>query len=238
MDRFKAFVREKGLYLLCLAVAFAATAAGILALQRIVGHLTGQPDAASGLVEQDTLWEQPDTAVEKPVVDIPKPTQTPAPTPTPTPEPTPEPTAAPEPAPAASQPVRQMPAWYGKPIAAFTGDELVYSETLGDWRTHNGADYTVPEGKAITPAVGGTVTAVRSDALWGNVVEITDSSDIVWRYCGLRQTQVTQGEKVTQDTTLAVLGSLPAEAHVGSHLHLECLQHGKYLDPAVVMGEK
>ena len=28
MDRFKAFVREKGLYLLCLAVAFAATAAG------------------------------------------------------------------------------------------------------------------------------------------------------------------------------------------------------------------
>ena len=84
MDRFKAFVREKGLYLLCLAVAFAATAAGILALRRIVGHLTGQPGTAPGVVEQpDTLWEQPDTAVEKPVADIPKPTQTPAPTPTP-----------------------------------------------------------------------------------------------------------------------------------------------------------
>ena len=178
MDRFKAFVREKGLYLLCLAVAFAATAAGILALRRVVGHLTGQPDPAPGVVEQpDTLWEQPDTAVEKPVADIPKPTQTPAPTPTPTPEPTPEPTAAPEPAPVASQPVRQMPAWYGKPIAAFTGDELVYSETLGDWRTHNGTDYTVPEGKAITPAVGGTVTAVRWDSLWGSVVEVTDLSD-------------------------------------------------------------
>ena len=90
MDRFKAFVREKGLYLLCLAVAFAATAAGILVLRRIVGHLTGQPGTAPGVVEQpDTLWEQPDTAVEKPVADIPKPTQTPAPTPTPTPEPTP-----------------------------------------------------------------------------------------------------------------------------------------------------
>ena len=72
MDRFKAFVREKGLYLLCLAVAFAATAAGILALRRIVGHLTGQPGTAPGVVEQpDTLWEQPDTAVEKPVADIP-----------------------------------------------------------------------------------------------------------------------------------------------------------------------
>ena len=236
MDRFKAFVREKGLYLLCLAVAFAATAAGILALRRIVGHLTGQPDAASGLVEQDTLWEQPDTAVEKPVVDIPKPTQTPTPAPTATPQPTPQPQRAESQVP--QQAVRPRPAWYGKAVTAFSGDELVYNATLGDWRTHNGADYTVPEGKAITPAVGGTVTAVRSDLLWGNVVEITDSSDIVWRYCGLRQTQVAQGEKVTQDTTLAVLGSLPAEAHVGSHLHLECLQHGKYLDPAVVMGSE
>ena len=236
MDRFKAFVREKGLYLLCLAVAFAATAAGILALRRIVGHLTGQPDAASGLVEQDTLWEQPDTAVEKSVVDIPKPTLTPTPAPTATPQPTPQPQRAESQVP--QQAVRPRPAWYGKAVTGFSGDELVYNATLGDWRTHNGADYTVPEGKAITPAVGGTVTAVRSDLLWGNVVEITDSSDIVWRYCGLRQTQVAQGEKVTQDTTLAVLGSLPAEAHVGSHLHLECLQHGKYLDPAVVMGEK
>lgn len=235
MDRFKAFVREKGLYLLCLAVAFAATAAGILALRRIVGHLTGQPDAASGLVEQDTLWEQPDTAVEKSVVDIPKPTQTPTPAPTATPQPTPQPQRAAE-SQVPQQAVRPRPAWYGKAVTAFSGDELVYNATLGDWRTHNGADYTVPEGKAITPAVGGTVTAVRSDLLWGNVVEITDSSDIVWRYCGLRQTQVAQGEKVTQDTTLAVLGSLPAEAHVGSHLHLECLQHGKYLDPAEVMG--
>ena len=234
MDRFKAFVREKGLYLLCLAVAFAATAAGILALRRIVGHLTGQPDAASGLVEQDTLWEQPDTAVEKSVVDIPKPTQTPTPAPTATPQPTPQPQQAQSKTP--QQAVRPRPAWYGKAVTAFSGEELVYNATLGDWRTHNGADYTVPEGKAITPAVGGTVTAVRSDALWGNVVEITDSSDIVWRYCGLRQTQVAQGEKVTQDTTLAVLGSLPAEAHVGSHLHVECLQHGKYLDPAEVMG--
>ena len=234
MDRFKAFVREKGLYLLCLAVAFAATAAGILALRRIVGHLTGQPDAASGLVEQDTLWEQPDTAVEKSVVDIPKPTQTPTPAPTATPQPTPQPQRAESQVP--QQAGLPRPAWYGKAVTGFSGDELVYNETLGDWRTHNGADYTVPEGKAITPAVGGTVTAVRSDLLWGNVVEITDSSDIVWRYCGLRQTQVAQGEKVTQDTTLAVLGSLPAEAHVGSHLHLECLQHGKYLDPAVVMG--
>ena len=234
MDRFKAFVREKGLYLLCLAVAFAATAAGILALRRIVGHLTGQPDATSGLVEQDTLWEQPDTAVEKSVVDIPKPTQTPTPVPTATPQPTPQPQRAESQVP--QQAVRPRPAWYGKAVTAFSGDELVYNATLGDWRTHNGADYTVPEGKAITPAVGGTVTAVRSDLLWGNVVEITDSSDIVWRYCGLRQTQVAQGEKVTQDTTLAVLGSLPAEAHVGSHLHVECLQHGKYLDPAEVMG--
>ena len=28
----------------------------------------------------------------------------------------------------------------GRVLNAFSGDELVYNKTLGDWRTHNGID--------------------------------------------------------------------------------------------------
>lgn len=38
-------------------------------------------------------------------------------------------------APASTQPVS------GRVLNSYSGDELVYSKTLGDWRTHNGVDY-------------------------------------------------------------------------------------------------
>ena len=38
-------------------------------------------------------------------------------------------------APASTQP------FSGRVLNAYSGDELVYSKTLGDWRTHNGVDY-------------------------------------------------------------------------------------------------
>ena len=39
MNHIKQFFREKGLYLFCLAMVFAATAAGILALRTVVSNV-------------------------------------------------------------------------------------------------------------------------------------------------------------------------------------------------------
>ena len=54
-------------------------------------------------------------------------------------------TAAPSAQPAASSAL-----WQTEPIAAFSGEELVYNETLGDWRTHNGADYAAKAGEDVS----------------------------------------------------------------------------------------
>ena len=61
----------------------------------------------------------------------------------------PEATAAPP-----AQTVTKPGIWDAKPLAAFSGNELVYSATLGDWRTHNGADYAAPAGE-VTAGQGG-----------------------------------------------------------------------------------
>ena len=51
-------------------------------------------------------------------------------------------------APASTQPVS------GRVLNSYSGDELVYSKTLGDWRTHNGVDYAASRGAEVT-APGG-----------------------------------------------------------------------------------
>ena len=228
MNHIKQFFKEKGLYLFCLAMVFAATAAGILALRTIVNNVADLTRIRKEALQNDTTWTQPDAAIDKPAQDVPKPTQTPAATEKPAA------TAAPTPAAAQAAPPQQVTKpgiWDAKPLTGYSGDELIYSATLGDWRTHNGADYAAPAGESVYPAKAGRIVAVSEDALWGNVVEIMDADDVIWRYCGLRAATVKIGDDVTTADTLGTSGSIPAEASGESHLHLECSRNGAYLDP-------
>ena len=102
MNHIKQFFKEKGLYLFCLAMVFAATAAGILALRSIVGNVADLTRIRKEALQDDSVWTQPDAAIDKPAEDVPKPTQTPAaaekPAATAAPEAAQAPAAAPSPA--------------------------------------------------------------------------------------------------------------------------------------------
>ncbi len=78
MNHIKQFFREKGLYLFCLAMVFAATAAGILALRTVVSNVADLTRTRKEALQNDSAWTQPDTAIDKPAQDVPKPTTTPA----------------------------------------------------------------------------------------------------------------------------------------------------------------
>ena len=147
MNHIKQFFREKGLYLFCLAMVFAATAAGILALRTVVSNVADLTRTRKEALQNDSAWTQPDTAIDKPAQDVPKPTTTPAATEKPSATPAPAASQAPKATAAPpAQTVTKAGIWDAKPLAAFSGNELVYSATLGDWRTHNGADYAAPAG--------------------------------------------------------------------------------------------
>ena len=166
MNHIKQFFREKGLYLFCLAMVFAATAAGILALRTVVSNVADLTRTRKEALQNDSAWTQPDTAIDKPAQDVPKPTTTPAATEKPSA--TPAPAAAQAPKATAAPPAQTVTKpgiWDAKPLAAFSGNELVYSATLGDWRTHNGADYAAPAEESVTAAKAGKVVSVSEDAL-------------------------------------------------------------------------
>lgn len=240
----KAFFKEKGLYLLCLALVLVATVTGVLAVSKVVHSVTELAGARQKALEEESAWNQPDTIVTNPAEDVPLATPAPTSAPSASPSPSSQPSSAPQ------QPSAGSGAAGGssgsaaspggsstwpadaEPLRAFSGSELVYSETLGDWRTHNGADYAAKTGDAVTPKQPGKVTAVREDALWGGVVEVTDAGGLVWRYCGLTDPEVKTGDEVSAADTLGKVGEIPAELHAEPHIHLECLKDGAYQDPA------
>ena len=119
----------------------------------------------------------------------------------------------------------------GKIFAAFSADELVYNETMGDWRTHNGIDIRADKGTVVKACCDGTVENVYSDGMLGSVVEIKNGSYTV-RLCGLAEnTMVHKGDKVKQNQPIGTVGEIPLELSADSHIHLEIIKDGAYKNP-------
>ena len=131
-------------------------------------------------------------------------------------------------APASTQP------FSGRVLNAYSGDELVYSKTLGDWRTHNGVDYACAEGSAVSAPCSGKVTETGTDGRWSSVVTLEDASGRLWRVCGVNSPAVKPGDTVTAGQKLGTVGTISCECAEEAHIHLEVLQNGQYLDPAKI----
>ena len=116
-------------------------------------------------------------------------------------------------------------------ITPFSGDMLVKNETLGDWRTHNGIDIRAEAGEAVRAASDGTVTAVRNDPMWGNVVEVT-SGEYVMTYAGLSaDILVKMDQSIRAGEQLGSVGEVPCELSMEPHLHFDVRSNGEYVDP-------
>lgn len=122
----------------------------------------------------------------------------------------------------------------GEVVQAFSGDDLVYQKTFGDWRVHSGTDYLAASGTRVYAVADGEVTDVTSDSLWGACVTIQLTDGRTATYRGLAE-----GPKVKKGSTVKagdVVGSVaavvPAEADSGSHVHLELRdKDGVTVDP-------
>jgi murein DD-endopeptidase MepM/ murein hydrolase activator NlpD len=120
----------------------------------------------------------------------------------------------------------------GAAINPFSGDMLVKNETLHDWRTHNGIDISAALGDAVTSSCDGVVTDIRSDPMWGNVVEVTSGSYVL-TYAGLGDDiPVSVDMPVSAGETIGSVGEIPCELSLEPHLHFDVKYNGSYVDPA------
>jgi len=121
----------------------------------------------------------------------------------------------------------------GKVVTAFSVDQLVYSETMGDWRTHDGIDISAQAGTKVLAASAGTVLAVEDDALMGTTVTLRHSGGYQTTYACLQATPaVEQGDTVTAGQVIGAVGTTAAaESAQGPHLHFSVTKDGDAVDP-------
>jgi len=132
-------------------------------------------------------------------------------------------------------PVFMMPV-EGPVVNEFSGGQLMYSITMGDWRTHDGVDIKCETGTKVKVVSDGEVLSVTEDPYLGYTVEIKHSGFTVY-YSGLSKTiSVKKGEKVKIGHIIGAVDSVPSESLDEAHLHLAVKQNGKFVDPITSLG--
>lgn len=117
-------------------------------------------------------------------------------------------------------------------IKDYSAGEMVYSKTMGDWRVHNGVDFSGAAGNSVDAVADGRITKVYDDSFWGTVAEIDHGNGMTVRYCGLKSGSVLpEGAIVEKSEKIGSLGHIPVESGDGDHLHIEVLIDGKIVDP-------
>lgn len=121
----------------------------------------------------------------------------------------------------------------GTTVTVFSMTELMYDETMADWRTHDGVDIRAEEGDAVKTAAAGTVKEVRYDDLMGVTVVISHADGYETQYSSLQQEPpVEQGKTVKAGDIIGLVGSTAAaEGDVGPHLHFSVSKDGRVVDP-------
>ena len=121
----------------------------------------------------------------------------------------------------------------GQVVTAFSVDQLVYSETLGDWRTHDGVDISASAGTAVLAACAGTVAGIEDDPLMGTTVTISHAGGYQTVYASLQEhPSVELGDSVSAGQTIGTVGdTAAAEAAQRPHLHFSVTKDGDVVDP-------
>ena len=187
---------------------------------------------------------RPDVQAASPVTDLPE--HEPAAEETPLPEETPdtaevsapaampEVTVVPDDTPVAPEaPMAVVSPLQGEVVAAFSVDQLLYDETMDDWRTHDGVDIAAPEGDPVLAACAGTVVSVADDVLMGTTVVLRHDGGYETTYANLQASPpVEEGEPVSAGQVIGAVGSTAAaETAQGPHLHFAVTKDGEAVDP-------
>jgi len=121
----------------------------------------------------------------------------------------------------------------GEILKEHATQKLVYSETLGMWKTHPGIDIKAKLNDKVKSASNGRVQEVEQDNFYGYVVRIVDSTGYTFVYSNLdKDILVKQGDDIKQGNIIGTVGvSATGELADETHLHFEVIKDGLQLNP-------
>ncbi len=139
----------------------------------------------------------------------------------------------------AARPVASFYVWplNGEVLNRFSVDQLVFSNTMGDWRVHTGADIAASLGAHVSAAGAGVVEDVYVDELMGCTVVIDHGGSLRTVYRNLADNvQVAVGDAVAAGDVIGAVGATAeAESAESPHLHFEVIEAGAQIDPMDIL---
>lgn len=229
-DKLNAFLNGAGFYIVLLVTIAVIAASGYFIYTTVWGGEKAEPatDSEISLTEQPEHDPSANTTEELSMEqDEPEPSQSVSVSSTTS---IPAEEKAPE---TAAQDTRIVQPLQGETVTPFSMEELLFNETMGDWRTHDGIDIAAAEGTQVVAAASGEVTAVVDDYWMGTTVTVTCSDGYELRYASLQSSPaVAAGDKVSCGDVIGTVGSTALlEEKTGPHLHFTVLQNGAATDP-------
>lgn len=121
----------------------------------------------------------------------------------------------------------------GEIIKEYSKDNLVFSETLQEWTTHNGLDIKADRTTVVKAAEDGTVIAIKNDPRYGLTVVIEHIDGYKTVYSNLLTAEfVVEDEKISKGQSIGTVGNSAAfEIADEPHLHFEMLKDEAAIDP-------
>ncbi len=123
----------------------------------------------------------------------------------------------------------------GEIVREFAQDNLVYSETLEEWVTHNGIDIKADKTTVVKAAEAGVVKSIKNDPRYGLTIVIEHDDVYQTVYSNLLTSEfVVEGETVEKGQSIGTVGnSAVFEIADEPHLHFEILKDAIAVDPAI-----
>ena len=123
----------------------------------------------------------------------------------------------------------------GEIVREFAQENLVYSETLEEWVTHNGIDIKADKTTVVKAAEAGVVKSIKNDPRYGLTIVIKHDNTYQTVYSNLLTSEfVVEGETVEKGQSIGTVGnSAVFEIADEPHLHFEILKDSIAIDPSI-----
>lgn len=112
--------------------------------------------------------------------------------------------------------------------------DVVYSKTMGDYRSHLGLDFQCKKTAKVLAMADGLVSDIYDDERMGTVL-IEDCGSFMIYYSGLDNIKVNLNDSLSKGDTISNVGTIPSENKDGIHLHISVRVNGSYVDPLSVI---
>lgn len=120
----------------------------------------------------------------------------------------------------------------GTAIKGYSSDELIYSQTMDDWRIHTGVDIACPIGSDVLASEDGVIKSLYYDINLGNCL-VLECGEYRLKYCSLSSEYfVEEGQSVAKGELIAKSSdSAMSEICDEPHIHFEMTKNEETINP-------